>query len=178
MSLDTRAAARPAGSAAAVRIRRGSLAALVLTVLEYGLGVYVSLYVSVPAADHRGGLGHAIANGPAVLSAHAVTGLLLGLAALGVLVQAVLARHRGAVASSALGLLALAFADVAGTGYTSSGDASASMAMAVLTGVALLCYAANLYLIRPPGPGSRSRGPSLRGRGHDRRREVAGLMRG
>jgi hypothetical protein len=49
---------------------------------------------------------------------------------------------------------------VAGTGYTSSGDTSASMAMASLTGVALLCYAANLYLIRPPGPGSGCRGRS------------------
>jgi hypothetical protein len=146
-----RPASRGAGSrGAGVRLRRGSLAALVLTVLEYGLGVYVNLYVSVPAADHGSDLGSAIANGPAVLSVHAVTGLLLGLAGLGVLVQAVMNRHRGVIAASAFGLLALALADVAGTGYASSGDASASMAMAVLTGAALLCYAANLYLLRRP----------------------------
>ena len=136
------------------RLRRGSLAVLVLTVLEYGLGMYVNLYVSVPAADHGGGFAHglggAIASGPVVLGAHAVTGLLLGLAALGVLVQAVLSRRRGAIAASALGLLALALADVAGTGYTSTGDAGASMAMAVLAGAALLCYAANLHLLRCP----------------------------
>jgi hypothetical protein len=140
---------------AAVRLRRGSLAALVLTVLvltvlEYGLGEYVNLYVNVPPADHGGDLGSAIANGPAVLGVHAVTGLLLGLAGLGVLVQAVVNRHRGVIAASAFGLLALAFADVAGTGDASSGDASASMAMAVLTGVALLCYATSLYLLRCP----------------------------
>ena len=64
------------------------------------------------------------------------------------LTQAVLAGHRGAIAASALGLFALAFADVAGTGYISSGDAGAAMGMAVLTGVALLCYATNLYLPR------------------------------
>jgi hypothetical protein len=151
VSLSTRAPTRPARrDAAAARIRRGSLAVLVLTVLEYGIGMYVNLYVSVPAADHGGGLCAAIANGPAVLSVHAVTGLLLGLAALAALTQAVLARHRAAIAASALGLLALAFADVAGAGYTSSGDTSASMAMAVLTGAALLCYAANLYLLRRP----------------------------
>jgi hypothetical protein len=64
MSLGTRALARPGRrGAAAVRIRRGSLAVLVLTVLEYGIGMYVNLYVSVPAADHGGDLGHAIANG-------------------------------------------------------------------------------------------------------------------
>ena len=153
MSADTRAVARPGRRvAAAARIRRGSVAVLALTVLEYGIGMYVNLYVSVPGADRGGDLGTAIANGPAVLSVHAVTGLLLGLGALAVLIQAVLARHRAAIAASALGLLALAFADVAGVGATSSGDAGASMAMAVLTAVALLCYAANLYLLRDAGP--------------------------
>jgi hypothetical protein len=152
VSLGTRALARPARPAAGARIRHGSLAVLVLTVLEYGLGVYVNLYVSVPAADRGGDLGSAVANGPAVLSVHAVTGLLLGLAALGVLTQAVLARHPGAIAASALGLFALAFADVTGTSYTSSssGAAADSMGIAVLTGAALLCYAANLYLLRRP----------------------------
>ena len=159
--LGPRALARPASPRAAARIRRGSLAVLVLTVLEYGIGVYVNLYVSVPAADHGGDLGSAVANGPAVLSVHAVTGLLLGLAALGVLTQAVLARHPGALAASALGLFALAFADVTGASYASSGDAADSMGMAVLTGAGLLCYAANLYLLRRPPP---TRAGATRGR--------------
>jgi hypothetical protein len=168
-SLGARALALPARPRAAVRIRRGSLAVLVLTVLEYGLGVYVNLYVSVPAADHGGDLGSAVANGPAVLSVHAVTGLLLGLAALGVLTQAILGRHPGAIAASALGLFALAFADVTGESYTSSGDAADSMGMAVLTGAALLCYTANLYLLRrppresPPRKGPPGEGPTYEG---------------
>jgi hypothetical protein len=37
----------------------------------------------------------------------------------------------------------------AATGFTSTGADSASMAMSVLTGIAMLCYAANLYLLRP-----------------------------
>jgi protein-S-isoprenylcysteine O-methyltransferase Ste14 len=37
---------------------------------------------------------------PALLSVHAVTGLLLGLGALAVLIQAVLARHRAAISRS------------------------------------------------------------------------------
>jgi len=80
-----------------------------------------------------------------------VIGLLLGLGALGLLAQAVMARHWGVVASSVAGLLALVFASVAGTGSASTGDNSASMAMSVLTGIALLCYAANLYVLRPDG---------------------------
>ena len=74
-------------------IRRASLAVLAVLVLEYGIGVYVSLYATVPRADHGAGLATAIARGPAALSTHAVLGLLLGLGAIAVLVQAVRTRR-------------------------------------------------------------------------------------
>jgi hypothetical protein len=153
MSLRAESSARPASTAAAslARVRRGSLAALVLLVVQYGIGIYVNLYVTIPRGDHGSGLGSAIGNGPAMLSSHAVLGLLLGLVAIGVLVQAVMARHLGAIVSSALGVLALASASAAGASFTSSGDAADSMGMAIMTGVALLCYAINLYGLRPPG---------------------------
>jgi hypothetical protein len=130
--------------------RRISLALLVLLVLEYGLGMYVNLYVAVPAADRGGSLGGVIAQGPVMLSAHAIIGLLLGLGALGALVQAVRARRWSLTAFSAAGLLAVAFASVAGAAFTSTGDAAGSMAMSVMTGIALLCYAASLYLLGRP----------------------------
>jgi hypothetical protein len=152
MSLRAESSVQPVSTTATaslVRLRRGSLAALVLLVVQYGIGMYVNLYVTVPRDDHGRGLGSAVANGPGVLSSHAVLGLLLGLVAIGVLVQAVMARRLGAIVSSALGLLALAAASAAGASFTSSGDAGASMGMAVLTGVALLCYAANLYRLSP-----------------------------
>ena len=154
MSVHTESAAKPSRAAIATalsRLRRGSLAALVLVVAEYVIGVYVNLYVTVPTADHGRNLGTAISNGPALLSVHAVVGLLLGLAALGVLVQSIMARRRIVVAASAVGLLALAFASVAGTGFVRTGDTSASMAMAALTGIALLCYAVNLYVLSQAG---------------------------
>jgi hypothetical protein len=152
MSLDAASPTPPASAAAAAglaRARRGSLAVLVLIVTEYTVGMYVNLYVTIPRADHGRGLGTAISNGPVILSIHAVLGLLLGLGALAVLVQAVLARHRGAITSSALGVFALAFASVTGARFTSSGNTAGSMGMSVLTGAALLCYAANLYLLHP-----------------------------
>ena len=113
--------------------------------VEYAIGMYVNLYVTVPGADHGGSLGSAISNGPASLSVHAV----LGLGALGVAAQSILVRHWGLIAASVIGLLAMIFASVAGTGFTSTGADSASMAMSLLTGIAMLCYAANLYLLRP-----------------------------
>lgn len=153
MSLDAESPTRRVSTAATAGlawVRRGSLAVLVLLVVEYGIGMYVNLYTTIPRADHGHGLGSAIANGPAALSIHAVIGLLVGLGAVGVLVQAVIARHLGATASSAAGLFALAFASVTGASFTSSGHPADSMGMSVLTGVGLLCYAANLYLLRPP----------------------------
>lgn len=154
MSVHTEPAARPTRRAVVAglsRLRRGSLAVLVLIAVEYAIGMYVNLYVTVPKADRGGSLGAAISNGPAALSLHVVVGLLLGLGALGVLVQSVMCRRWLIVCLSAAGLLALAFASVAGTGFTSTGDNSASMAMSVLTGIALLCYAANLYALRLAG---------------------------
>ena len=134
-------------------IRRASLAVLAILVLEYGIGVYVSLYATVPRADHGAGLATAIARGPAALSTHAVLGLLLGLGAIAVLVQAVRTRRPAVIVTSALGLFAVAIA-ATGASFTSTGDAADSMGMAVMTGVALLCYAANLYLLpRPASPG-------------------------
>jgi hypothetical protein len=67
-----------------------------------------------------------------------------------VLAQAAIARHLGAIASSAAGLIALAFASATGASFTSSGQPAESLGMSVLTGVGLLCYAANLYLLSPP----------------------------
>ncbi len=89
MNLDAGSPAQPARTAAPVRVarvRQASLAALVLLVAEYVIGMNVNLYVTIPRADHGHGLRSAITNGPAMLSIHAVIGLLLGLAALGVLV--------------------------------------------------------------------------------------------
>jgi hypothetical protein len=153
MSVDADRAVRPVSppvAAGLVRVRRASLVALVLLLAEYGMGMYVNLYVTIPRADHGSSLGNAIANGPVILSAHAVIGLLLGLSALAVLVLSIMARRPSVIVVSAVGLFALAVASVAGTSFTSTGQAAESMAMSVMTGVGLLCYATNLYLLPSP----------------------------
>jgi hypothetical protein len=86
-------------------IRRASLAVLAILVLEYGIGVYVSLYATVPRADHGAGI---------------------------------------------------AIAAATGASFTSTGEAADSMGMAVMTGVALLCYAANLYLLPRPASSAKA----------------------
>jgi hypothetical protein len=152
MSMQAESPARAGGKAVLAslgRVRRASLVVLALTVVEYGIGMYVNLYVTVPPADRGHDLGRVLTDGPAVLSLHVVIGLVLALGAVGVLAQAAMARHLGAIAASVAGLAALALADAAGASFTSSGHPADSMAMSVLTGIGLLCYAANLYLVHP-----------------------------
>jgi hypothetical protein len=153
VSLDTGMTARPmsrAAVAATAHVRRASLVVIVLLLAEYGMGMYVNLYVTVPRVDHGGSVRSAISNGPAVLSAHAVIGLLLGLSALAVLVLSITARKIGVMIASAAGLLALVIASAAGTSFTSTGQPAESMAMSVMFGVAVLCYAVILYLMPSP----------------------------
>lgn len=52
MNIDAESSARPVSSAATARLtrmRQASLAVLVLLVVEYGIGMYVNLYATVPA---------------------------------------------------------------------------------------------------------------------------------
>lgn len=135
-------------------LRKNSAAISVMLLAQYGLGMGVNLYARVPAADHGAGLpaalGRALTSQPAVLAVHTALGLLMLVAAVSVLTRAILARHRRAITASAAGLAAMAAAAVSGATFVSNGQAGASMAMAVLTGVALLCYLANLLLAGPP----------------------------
>jgi hypothetical protein len=128
-------------------LRRASFAAFLMLVVQFALGIYVNLYVTVPSADHGHGLGQAITNGPAGLTVHIVLGLLLILAALGFLVQAILSRKPALIAAAVLGLLAMIGAAASGSTFTGSGGNSASMAMAALAAVGLLCYGTSLFLL-------------------------------
>ena len=139
---------RPVGRV--IGLRRASLAAFVILLIQYGFGVYVNLYVTVPGADHGQGLGKAISNGPAALSVHAVLGLLLALTAIGVLVQALIARHWAVLTAAAIALVAIVGAAAEGARFVSQGDDAASMTMAALAGVAMLCYGTAVYLLPSP----------------------------
>jgi hypothetical protein len=131
-------------------LRRSSFAAFVMLVVQFALGIYVNLFVTVPSADHGHGIGQAIANGPAGLTLHIALGLLLILAALGFLVQAILARQPALIAAAVLGLLAMIGAAASGSAFTGSGRDNASMAMAALAAIGLLCYGASLFLLPRP----------------------------
>jgi hypothetical protein len=149
---DASTAARPAAVQQARRLaglRRASLTTLVLLVVQFGVGIGVNLYVSLPAGSSRSA-GQAFSNG-AALALHVVLGLLLIVSAIGLLVQAIMARYWPVIVAAALGLVGLVVAAGQGFSFVHDSTNAASMGMAGAGCVALLCYAAVLYLVRSPG---------------------------
>ena len=142
-------------------LRRTSLGMAIGLLVQYGLGMVVNLYVTVPRQDEGGGfltaIGRALANGPLALGVHAALGLLLIAGAVSLVIRAAAARQRAAAWLSAVGLVAILGAAAGGAGFVNSDSDGASLAMALLTGVALLCYVITTYLPgRAPGGGSGS----------------------
>ena len=137
-------------------LARGYLAALIMLVIQYALGIGVNLYVTVPTGK---GVGQAFSNG-ALLVLHTVLGLLLILAAVSMVVRAVIARHRPSIAASVIGLLAILAAAGAGASFVNDGTNGASLGMALATGVALLCYIIGLFAATVSAAGRRSGRPA------------------
>jgi hypothetical protein len=127
-------------------VRLVSVAALIMLVLQYGLGIVLNLYVEVPAADAHAGLLTEISTSPFALTLHAVLGVALIGTAILLVARAVASRDQLLAVLATGGLTAIGGAFGAGEIFVRSGQDMASMAMAVLTGVALLCYIGTLAL--------------------------------
>jgi hypothetical protein len=147
---------RPAGGGEAVR--RSSLGLSVALLVQYALGLWVSLYVTVPARDQGGGvlaaIGRAMANGPAALAVHAALGLLLLLGSIVLVVRAVVDRAGFFAVTSVVSLLAVLGAAGSGAAFVNNGQDGASLTMGLLTAVALLCQVINLFRLSAPPPAS------------------------
>jgi hypothetical protein len=116
---------------------------LILVIAEFGLGMSVNLYVTLPAAGHPGH-GSFYSNG-ALLALHATLGLFLLLSAISVLVRAIKARTAILMVTSAAGLAAILLAAFCGAMYTQKLTNGYSLGMALATAAALACYAVGLY---------------------------------
>jgi hypothetical protein len=121
-------------------VRRLSLATLTMLVIQYGLGSILNLYIAIPASDAHAALGQEIANGPLMLSVHALLGLALIAAAVWLLVRAVRLADGVIATLAAAGLTAIGGAFASGEIFVRNGQSAGSLIMALLTGVALLCY--------------------------------------
>jgi hypothetical protein len=131
-------------------VRRTALGMGIGVIVQYALGIWVNLYVTVPARDQGGGfltaIGRSLANGPVALGVHAGLGLLLVLGSISLVVRSVLSRNGALIAASAVFFLALLGAASSGASFVDTGRDSASASMAMLTGVALICSLISLYV--------------------------------
>jgi hypothetical protein len=123
-------------------LRGNCMGAAVLLIVQFGLGMGVNLYVTLPA--HKSFLSTVF--GSAVLAAHAIVALVLLGAAVGALVRAI--RARRAVAFTSVGLAAIVAAAVAGASFASNQSNGASLGMALATAVAMFCYLAAIFSLR------------------------------
>ena len=133
------------------RLRQASLAIVIVLIVQFGLGIGVNLYVTLPAAGRPG---HASWFGNGLLLAlHAALGMFLVLAAIFVLVRSITARNRTLILTSAAGLMAIGLAFFFGASFTSKLTDGYSLGMAIAFAVALACYIIGLYAAstRPGG---------------------------
>ncbi len=149
---------RTAGRDRAVRLARLRMSSLVLVVMlivQFILGMVYNLYGTAPTSTKSIGL----FSSPD-LALHVVLGILLFLAAVGQLVQAIGARHRLSIWLSAIGLLSILGAGFAGLGFTGSGAAGASLGMSLAFAVALACYVVLVFALPSPASARSSTTPT------------------
>ena len=123
-------------------LRRACLVTLAALAAQFSLGMVLNLYVSVPSSDARADWLREVETAPAALTAHALVGLLLLGSAAVVMLRAIAVRDRALIAAAGTGLVALLGAFAAGEEFVRDGGNGASLIMAVLASVALLCFAA------------------------------------
>jgi hypothetical protein len=115
------------------------LVALIGLVIQFVLGIVLNLYVEIPDFSHSGYI-QEIQKAPGFLTAHALVGLVLLVAGVLLLIQAIALRAAVFVALLATGLAALLGAFIAGEVFVKNGADTYSLWMSLLTGVALASY--------------------------------------
>jgi hypothetical protein len=132
----------PAAASRLTALRGNCMGAAVLLIVQFGLGIGVNLYVTLPA--HKSFFSTVF--GSAVLAVHAIVALVLLGAAIGALTRAI--RARRAVAFTAVGLAAILAAAIFGASFVGSPGNGASLGMALATAVAMFSYLAAVFSLR------------------------------
>jgi hypothetical protein len=147
-TLATRSTAHSGGSG--FSLRSSAFAVALLVFIQYGLGMWVNLFATIPSSDKGKGVfaafGAAVARGPAALALHALLGTVLLAAAIAFVIRAVRTRSAAATVLGSIGLLAIIAAWVNGALFVGNGANGSSFGMAMGAGLALLCYVTVLFL--------------------------------
>jgi hypothetical protein len=132
----------PAAAPRLATLRGNCMGAAVLLIVQFGLGMGLNLYVTLPAGKSF----FATVFSSAALAVHAIVALALLGAAISALVRAI--RARRAVAFTSAGLAAIVVAAGAGASFAGHQSNGASLTMALATAVAMFCYLAAIFSLR------------------------------
>jgi hypothetical protein len=131
-------------------LRANSLAVVIVLLIEFGLGMSVNLYATLPTSDHGKGMlpafGGAVTGGPVVLALHALLGTFLLAGGIAALIRAFLIRRPLLLGLTGVALLSIIVAWISGSRFVGTMDNGASLAMALATAVSILCYVFILFL--------------------------------
>ena len=132
---------------------------LVALLVQFGLGMYVNLFATIPlnhpghgANDFFAGSYHSVAwaetspHAPLILAFHAGLGLLLVVGSLWLAVLAIRGRRAGIVWAAVLGALFILGAGFNGASFLNYNHDANSYVMALLFAAAVLCYSVILAL--------------------------------
>ena len=120
-------------------LRGNCMGAAVLLIIEFGLGMGVNLYVTLPKNKSF----FATVFGDGTLAAHAIVALLLLATAIAAFVRAI--RSRRAIALTTIGLAAILVAAASGSSFAGNQSTGSSLGMALATAVAMFCYLAAVF---------------------------------
>ena len=142
--MDASTAAGKPALAESRALRRTLLGLLIALVVQATLGAGVNEYVTTPKSARGAGVlaafGKSISDGGPALALHAVLGALVTLGSIAAVVRTVRARHWPAVMACIAGFACLLGAFAAGAAFVGDTTSGSSMAMAVLTGAAMVAY--------------------------------------
>ena len=123
-------------------LRGNCMGVAVLLIIQFGIGIGVNLYVTLP--PHKSFLPAVF--GSAVLAAHAIVAPWLVGAAIAALVRAI--RARRVIVFTGVGPAAILAAGLAGSSFVTNHSNGASLAMALAAAVAMLSYLAAVFSLR------------------------------
>src|SRR5258708_31426441 len=139
------------------QLRISFLFALVMLIAQFLLGMAVTLFVTIPT-DHPGAtppeyfrgvaqsVPWAILHGNLLLAIHGGFGLVLVIAAVGTLVQAIGNRRRGIVVSAVFGFIGVLAAGFNGGSFLNYHQDFSSLLIATRFAIAVVAYSVGLYL--------------------------------
>ena len=148
-------------------LRANALAAVVMLLIQYCLGISVNLYSTLPASDHGeslfAGFTSAVGDGPMLLSLHALLGTLLLITASAALVRSLRLAATPPIALTAAALLTIIIAWLAGSAFVGHMRNETSLTMALGTAVSIFCYALVIFLVHSSPQSSSSVSEQLQG---------------